>query len=115
MARLNKYQAYPEYRDSGVEWLGVIPNHWEKTVLKYLIELTPKKPSVSRENMLRVCSFVPMEKLKLNTLTLDEERITNQVYDGYTYFKDDDILIAKVTPCFENKNMAIAKKLKNGI
>lgn len=26
-----KYKAYPEYKDSGVEWLGVVPNHW-KTV-----------------------------------------------------------------------------------
>lgn len=23
-----KYKAYPEYRDSGVEWLGEIPSHW---------------------------------------------------------------------------------------
>ncbi|MCD9608351.1 restriction endonuclease subunit S [Raoultella planticola] len=26
-----KYKAYPEYKDSGVEWLGEVPNHW-KTV-----------------------------------------------------------------------------------
>ncbi|EOV8481877.1 restriction endonuclease subunit S [Klebsiella aerogenes] len=26
-----KYKMYPEYKDSGVEWLGEIPNHW-KTV-----------------------------------------------------------------------------------
>ncbi|APP21904.1 TPA: restriction endonuclease subunit S [Klebsiella pneumoniae] len=24
-----KYKAYPEYKDSGVEWLGKVPNHWE--------------------------------------------------------------------------------------
>jgi type I restriction enzyme S subunit len=24
-----KYQAYPEYKDSGVEWLGDVPEHWE--------------------------------------------------------------------------------------
>ena len=23
-----KYQAYAEYKDSGVEWLGEIPSHW---------------------------------------------------------------------------------------
>ena len=29
-ATLNqKYQAYPEYKDSGVEWVGEIPEHWE--------------------------------------------------------------------------------------
>ncbi|WP_042010795.1 restriction endonuclease subunit S [Aeromonas fluvialis] len=25
---ISKYQPYPEYKDSGVEWLGKIPNHW---------------------------------------------------------------------------------------
>lgn len=110
-----KYKAYSEYKDSGVEWLEEIPEHWGITALKYLAVLTPKKPVLSRENMLRACSFIPMEKLKLNTLILDEEKIINQVYDGYTYFENNDILIAKVTPCFENKNMAVAKNLKNGI
>ncbi|AEG96904.1 restriction endonuclease subunit S [Klebsiella aerogenes] len=23
-----KYKAYPEYKDSGVEWLGMVPSHW---------------------------------------------------------------------------------------
>ncbi|MEB4673521.1 restriction endonuclease subunit S [Enterobacteriaceae bacterium G50] len=36
MAGLNKYQAYPEYRDSGVSNIGVIPTHWKLTKLKYL-------------------------------------------------------------------------------
>ncbi|EQV94181.1 hypothetical protein G893_00543 [Escherichia coli KOEGE 71 (186a)] len=40
MAGLNKYQAYPEYRDSGVDWLGKIPNHWNCTELKRLCNLT---------------------------------------------------------------------------
>ncbi len=31
-----KYQAYPEYKDSGVEWLGEIPCHWSLTKVKYV-------------------------------------------------------------------------------
>ncbi|MEX0445943.1 restriction endonuclease subunit S [Xenorhabdus sp. SGI246] len=34
MAGLNKYQAYLEYKDSGVEWLGYAPTHWKVTRLK---------------------------------------------------------------------------------
>lgn len=26
---LGKYQPYPEYKDSGVEWLGEVPQHWQ--------------------------------------------------------------------------------------
>ncbi|HHL3336965.1 TPA: restriction endonuclease subunit S [Klebsiella pneumoniae] len=28
MPVLGKYQPYPEYKDSGVEWLGAVPTHW---------------------------------------------------------------------------------------
>ena len=56
-----------------------------------------------------------MEKLKLDTLVLDETRQIKDVYQGYTYFEDGDVLIAKVTPCFENQNMAIAANLVNSI
>jgi len=33
---LTKWQAYPAYKDSGVEWLGEIPEHWEVKRLKYI-------------------------------------------------------------------------------
>ena len=33
---LGKYQAYPEYKDSGVEWLGDVPSHWNAKPLKFL-------------------------------------------------------------------------------
>lgn len=33
-----KYQKYAEYQDSGLEWLGGIPDHWEVKKLKYLGE-----------------------------------------------------------------------------
>ena len=56
-----------------------------------------------------------MDKLKQDLLILDEERKISTVFDGYTYFENEDILLAKVTPCFENKNMIVARNLKNGI
>lgn len=33
---MGKYQAYPEYKDSGVEWLGEIPSHWGIIKVKHL-------------------------------------------------------------------------------
>ena len=35
--RLRRFRPYPEYRDSGVEWLGKIPAHWEVTRLRQLV------------------------------------------------------------------------------
>ena len=33
-----RYKAYPEYKDSGVEWLGKIPPHWEISKLRYMFD-----------------------------------------------------------------------------
>lgn len=44
-----------------------------------------------------------------------EERPLSKVIGGYTYFADDDVLVAKITPCFENGKMGIATNLTNGV
>ena len=33
---IKSYRPYPEYKDSGIEWLGEIPAHWELIPLKYI-------------------------------------------------------------------------------
>ena len=35
---MSSYHAYPEYRDSGVEWMGEIPNHWVISKVKFLTD-----------------------------------------------------------------------------
>jgi len=101
-------------KDSGVEWLGEVPAHWRITQIKYVAELNPRKALVELKSSLE-CNFVPMEKLKTESLLLDEIRTVEEVISGYTCFCDEDILMAKVTPCFENRNIAIARGLKNGV
>jgi type I restriction enzyme S subunit len=101
-------------KDSGVEWLGEVPEHWEVKPIKHLAELNPKKSEITLNKNL-MCNFLPMEKLKTGTVLLDEMKVISDVYDGYTYFRNNDILMAKVTPCFENHNIAIVKELENNI
>ena len=62
-------------------------------------------------------SFVPMATLNVFDAYFEhyEKRKLKEVVKGYTYFKDDDILLAKISPCFENGKAGIAKKLNNGI
>ena len=108
-----KYQTYPAYKDSGVEWLGDVPEHWVIKPIKHLAELNPKKSEITDKNLM--CNFVPMEKLKIGTILLDEIKSISDVYDGTPIFQNDDILMAKVTPCFENNNIAIACDLENGM
>jgi type I restriction enzyme S subunit len=44
-----------------------------------------------------------------------KERKLKDVVGSYTYFADNDVLLAKITPCFENGKIGIACNLKNGI
>jgi type I restriction enzyme S subunit len=111
---MSQYKAYPAYKDSGVEWIGQVPEHWKIAQIKRISVLNPKKSTLSEEKD-SLCTFLPMEKLRTNAITLDVTRPIHEVYDGYSYFCDDDILIAKVTPCFENGNIAVANGLVNGI
>ena len=46
---------------------------------------------------------------------INEVRPIEEVYTGYTYFRDGDVLLAKVTPCFENGKSGIAHGLTNGV
>lgn len=62
-------------------------------------------------------SFLPMADLNENQINFEakQSKILGEVFSGYTYFQDNDVLIAKVTPCFENGKAGIAKNLINGI
>ncbi|ASP39597.1 restriction endonuclease subunit S [Bacterioplanes sanyensis] len=107
-----RYPSYPKLRRTDISHIGSIPSHWSLSRIKHIAKLTPKKPKIDRT---QTCSFIPMEKLKTDSLILNEERIIDDVYEGYTYFSDGDILMAKVTPCFENGNIALAHGMKNKI
>lgn len=104
-----------EMKDSGIDWLGEIPKHWEVKRLRFLVETNPLKSEVAlNENEL--VSFVPMEAVhEYGGLTLDLDKELNEVYSSYTYFKDKDVVVAKITPCFENGKGSIAKGLTNSI
>lgn len=101
-------------KDSSVEWLGEVPEHWEIKPMKYMAKLNPAKSAYKGETGI-ACSFVPMEKLKTGSLELNETRVISEVFSSYTYFEENDVLCAKVTPCFENRNTAIATGLTNGV
>ncbi len=100
-------------KDCGVEWIGEVPAHWLICRLKDKVIFNPSKSEI--KNNPRDCTFAPMDKLKTDSLLTDTTIITSDISSSYTYFREGDVLIAKVTPCFENRNIAIAKNLTNGI
>ncbi len=53
-------------------------------------------------------------ELRIDETSLDV-RALSDVYSSYTYFQDGDVLLAKITPCYENGKLGIARNLKNGV
>lgn len=60
---------------------------------------------------------MPMENLGIDRkFTIpNQTKALAEVAGSYTYFADGDVLLAKITPCFENGKLGIATHLKNGI
>ena len=94
---------------------GELPNNWKRRRLRFDVRVNPKKSSLEmgRDELV---SFVPMDAVgNFGGLDLDDVRELEEVYDGYTYFADGDICVAKITPCFENGKGALAEGLTNGV
>ena len=110
------YPAYPDYKDSGVEWLGEVPAHWEVKRLRYVAELNPSKTEVRTLPAERSVSFIPMEAIgEDGSLSLVQTRQIGEVLAGYTYVREGDVTIAKITPCFENGKGAVMRGLQNHV
>ena len=90
---MNEYARYPEYKDSGVPWLGEIPSHWQNKRLKYTITNVSEKVD-AQESDLR---YFGLENIQSFTgkLLSDVELVSEGV--GNT-FKKDDVLFGKLRP-----------------
>lgn len=60
-------------------------------------------------------SFFPMENIKQGYFINDQNRLLSEVKGKYTYCANGDIVMAKITPSFENGNIALLNGLTNGI
>ncbi len=89
-----------------------IPDLWQWAKIKDILQINPRN---SLENNLKV-SFVPMLLIDngYSGKHTDEVRLWKQVKNGFTHFKENDVGIAKITPCFENRKSTIFKNLRNG-
>jgi len=89
---------------------------WGLVPLGSASNINPKKIHDSRLVSGAVVSFVPMpavtEHGEIDATAIKEY---DEVKTGFTYFAENDVLFAKITPCMENGKGAVAKGLRNGI
>jgi type I restriction enzyme S subunit len=108
---------YPEYKDTGLPWLGCIPAHWNLRRIKTIAIINPSKSEAEQNRRQNVSViFLPMERVSTDgRLDYREQRPATEVWNGLTYFRRGDVIVAKITPCFENGKGACLESLPTQI
>ncbi|MBI5184626.1 MAG: N-6 DNA methylase [Nitrospinae bacterium] len=114
-----KIAANGEYNLSGERYRenGVLDHVFPLVRIGDVCTINPRKSQLTDVATDTRISFVPMTDLNEHCMAFKprEEKRLSEVGASYTYFEDNDVLLAKVTPCFENGKAGIARGLLNGI
>ncbi len=93
----------------------VLPSGWRWACLDEVCTLNPRRPVIARASDAPT-TFVQMSAVAENGkgIPITEMRPFEEVRSGYTYFAENDVLFAKITPCMQNGKHAIARGLCDG-
>ena len=89
-----------------------IPSSWAWIRLGSLFTINPRN-NIADDT---VVGFMPMPLLKdgFNDSHTYEKRLWKEVKSGFTHFANNDVVIAKITPCFQNRKSAVIHDLPSG-
>lgn len=91
-------------------------NNWERKKLSKVCYINPKKSEIKELSDEIKVSFVSMSAVSTDgRVNVEKINKLGKVRSGFTYFKENDVLFAKITPCMENGKGGISQNLKNGI
>ena len=101
---------HTEWKD--VPGIGTIPVDWEVVRLGDVATVNPKRPPLDVLPETTV-TFLPMSSVGEDRGGIKEREIRpfRDVAKGYTYFEQNDILFAKITPCLQNGKHALAAEI----
>ena len=85
---------YPAYKESGVEWLGLIPAHWDVRRLKYVAPLRESRLDAKHEEDI----YVGLENIESWTGRLQVDVQPESVESVVGRFEAGDVLFGKLRP-----------------
>ena len=98
-------------------WLpeNSVPEGWKRARLEDVAEINPKRPRLNVDDEVPT-TFIPMAAVAEDCvgIAVREIRPYREVSRGYTYFEENDVLLAKITPCLQNGKHALATSLEGG-
>jgi type I restriction enzyme, S subunit len=94
-----------------------LPPGWSIQPIASVCAVNPKKPATDALKSSDPVTFVPMPAVDANVgaITAPLTRPFASVRKGFTAFANEDVIVAKITPCFENGKAAICRGLTNGL
>jgi len=101
-----KYQKYPEYKDSGVEWLGEIPKHWEVNKLFSVCRFVRGNSTFSKDELLSIGEYVALQYGKSYKVTEVDEKyrfyVNNEFYKSSQVVNYGDTIIISTSETIED-------------
>lgn len=94
---------------------GVNINRWHTTTIGKIATISPPKDKNIDDNQDVSFSSMHLMSSSLSEHLSYEIKKWADVKKGFTVFKNNDVLLAKITPCFENGKSAVAQNLTNGV
>ena len=104
-------------KDSGIYWLGEIPESWEILPLKRICRANASIADIvkAKENS-ELVTFLPMENVtETGEIDCSIKKKVADVRTGFSSFAKGDVVVAKITPCFENGKGACLDDLDTDI
>ena len=93
--------------------LGEIPEDWEVVGLGYLFEDKVIRKRISVQDDV---TFIGMQDVSESAKISNSHKVKySDVKSGFTYFERNDVLVAKITPCFENGKGAFTDVLETDV
>ena len=87
---------------------------WPLVALNDVVEINPSLPKEIDAS--QQVSFLGMASVsEQGTILSQESRILSETRKGFTYFERGDVLLAKITPCFENGKAILVSDLQHPI
>jgi type I restriction enzyme S subunit len=103
-------------KPSGVDWLGDVPEAWEVKRLKRACRVGAGRGTVKGVDPGALVSFLPMERVGADG-SVDYAQMVplSEIGPGFSVFRRDDVIVAKITPCFENGKGALLSAMPTEI
>ncbi|WP_447511396.1 restriction endonuclease subunit S [Acinetobacter geminorum] len=89
--------------------IGIIPKDWSVQKFGELFEQSIPRKKIKIND---IVSFVGMQDVSESAQLLNQHLVkVNEVKNGFTFFEKGDVLVAKITPCFENGKGCLTNNL----